>query len=286
MSAIRIMIVDDSPFSRTLLADALQEEGYEIVGEADGFDSLIEVYTECKPDIVTMDIAMPGADGFECSKALRLHDPKAKIILVSSMKDEETEAESRRAGVVGYLQKPIDSENLNRVISNVMAPDSLFNTLQTTGLDTFKEALSQSVTRMTKTTASYTEDIPNETYISQGITVVIGIIGRYSGTTVMDMPVDVAEKMAEKILRREAKNRDEVVAMAAEFANVVAGIACSMLNKKEKALGLRVAPPSVFHGTPTEIVSPTVKLTGCYVDTDFGRIYLSVGFKKGSVLWM
>ncbi|MDU4959042.1 MAG: response regulator [Sporomusaceae bacterium] len=286
MSAIRIMIVDDSPFSRTLLADALQEQGYEVAGEADGFDSLLEVYSQCKPDLVTMDIAMPGSDGFECSKALRLHDPKARIIMVSSMKDEETEAEARRAGVVGYLQKPIDSDTLNRVIGNVMAPDSLFHSLQETGLATFREALSQSVTRMTKTAVTYVDDAPGDAYISQGITAVIGIIGRYSGTTVMDMPTETAAKMAAKILRREPKGHDEVVAMAAEFANVAAGIACSMLNKKEKALGLRVAPPSVFHGKPTEIVSPTVKLTGCYIDTDFGRLYISVGFKKGSVLWM
>ena len=53
--------------------------------------------------------------------------------------------------------------------------------------------------------------------------------------------------MATAILKREPKNRDEVVAMAAEFTNVVAGVACSMLNKKEKSFGMKVAPPSVFY---------------------------------------
>jgi DNA-binding NarL/FixJ family response regulator len=280
------MIVDDSPFSRTILADSLQQEGYDVVGEADSIESLIEVYSQCKPDVVTMDIAMPGADGFECSRALIAHDPKAKIILVSSMKDEETEAEARNCGVVGYLQKPVDSEMLKKVIDGVISPDILYSNLQSWSIDIFKEALGQSITRMTKTTATFTDKECSERNISQGITVVIGIIGLYPGSLILDLSNDTAGKMAEVILRRPAKGQEEVVAMGAEFANVVGGIACSMLNKKDKALGLRVSPPNVFYGMQIEIASPGIQLSGLYADSDFGKIYLGVGFKKGSVLWM
>ncbi|MCM0760975.1 response regulator [Sporomusa sphaeroides DSM 2875] len=284
--SIRVMVVDDSPFSRTLLADSLQQEGCEVVGEADSIEGLIETYRQCEPDIVTMDIAMPGADGFECSRALLAHDPKAKIILVSSMKDEETEAEARRCGVVGYLQKPVEGEVLKKVIEGVMSPDVLYNNLQSWSIDIFKEALGQSITRMTKTTATFVEAECSEKNISQGITVVIGIIGHYPGSMILDISKESAEKMAEVILRRPAKGQDEVVAMGAEFANVVGGIACSMLNKKDKAFSLRVSPPSVFYGAQTEIASPGIRLHCLYADSDFGRIYLGVGFKKGSVLWM
>jgi len=286
MSAFRVMVVDDSPFSRTILADALQEGGCEVVGEADSLESLIEIYTNCKPDLVTMDIAMPDADGFECSKVLRFHDPAAKIILVSSMKDDETEAEARRVGVMGYVQKPVDVETLMRVINAVMSPDSLFAKLKNGGIDCFKEALAQNITRMTKTTATFSDKEPPATYISQGITVVIGIIGKYPGSVILDLSMETAEKMAHVLLRRAGKNREEVVSMAAEFANVVAGVACSMLNKKDKAFGLRVAPPSVFYGKATEVISPNIQVQHVYADTDFGQIYLHVGFKKGSILWM
>jgi len=186
MSVIKVMVVDDSPFSRTILSDTLQEAGCEVVGEADGIDNLIDIYTSCKPDLVTMDIAMPGADGFECSKLLLLHDPGVKIILVSSMKDEDTEAEARRVGVAGYVQKPVDTEILARVVQNVFEPDVLFETLRATSLDVFKEALAQSVTRMTKTTTSFINAAGMDgQFTSQGITVVIGIIGRYSGSLTM-----------------------------------------------------------------------------------------------------
>lgn len=284
--SIRVMIVDDSPFSRTILADSLQQEGCEVVGEADSIDSLVETYNQCNPDIVTMDIAMPGADGFECSRVLIAHDPNAKIILVSSMKDAETEAEARRCGVAGYLQKPIEAETLKRVIDGILSPDALYGSLQSWGIDSFKEALVQSIARMTKITATIADADAAGNNISQGITVVIGIIGRYPGTMILDLSQETAEKMTEVILRRPVKGKEEVVAMAAEFANVVGGIACSMLNKKDKALGLRVSPPSVFYGAQTEIASPSLRVQGVHTDSDFGRIYLGVGFKKGTVLWM
>ncbi|MEN6411558.1 MAG: response regulator [Veillonellales bacterium] len=287
MGLIKVMIVDDSPFSRTLLAETLQENGCEVVGEAESLETMLETYPNCKPDIVTMDIAMPGADGFECSKALLLHDPAAKIVLVSSMKDEETETEAKRIGIVGYIQKPVDADVLRRILTNVLAPDSLFESLTTFGIAAFKEALAQNVTRMTKATASFVDESPQETrFTSQGIAVVIGIIGRYSGSMILDLSVDTAKKMAQVILRREAKNLDEVLALGAEFANIVAGVACSMLNKKEKALGLRVAPPNVFYGAPTEVVSPTLQIQSIHGATNFGPIYLGIGFQKESVLWM
>lgn len=285
--SIKVMVVDDSPFSRTIIAEALTECGFEVVGEADSLESVLETYQACQPDVVTMDIAMPGADGFECSRALLLKDPKAKIIMSSSMKDEETEAEAKRIGVAGYVQKPVDSETLAKVIHNVLSPDTLYTQLLEFGMESFKEALAQNVTRMAKTTVDFapTEDI-EEPYLSQGITCVIGIIGQYAGTMMMDLSVETAEKVAEAILRRPPKSREEVLAMVAELANIVGGIACSMLNKREKTYSLRVSPPSMFHGNTSEIVSPSVKLQKCLAQTNFGGIFLGVGFKRGAVLWM
>jgi CheY-specific phosphatase CheX len=98
--------------------------------------------------------------------------------------------------------------------------------------------------------------------------------------------MEAAEKMTEVTLRRAPKSRDEVLGMAAEFANIFGGVACSMLNKKEKAFGLKVAPPNVFHGAASEIISPNINIKSIYADTDFGRVIVSIGFKKGSVLWM
>jgi DNA-binding NarL/FixJ family response regulator len=287
MSSVKVMIVDDSPFSRTIIAEALTGDGYEAVGEADSLDGLLDTYNKCNPDIVTMDIAMPGADGFECSKALLLAHPDAKIILVSSMKDEETETEARRNGVSGYIQKPVDIECLKTVITNILAPDALFTELKERAFETFKEALGQNITRMLKMPVEFeNEETCDKEYLSQGISVVLGVIGRYSGSMILDMSEETAEKMAEAALRRQPKNSNEVLAMAAELANIVGGVACSMLNKRDKSFGLRVSPPSLIHGKPAQVACPNLKMQGVYAKTDFGRVYLGLGFKKGTVLWM
>lgn len=285
--SIKVMIVDDSPFSRMMIAEALADGGFEVAGEADSLETLIQTYAECKPDVVTMDIAMPGADGFVCSRELRLHDPKAKIILCSSMKDEETEAEAKRIGISGYVQKPVDGASLIRIINQVLSPDTLYEQLLERGLETFKEALSQNVTRMAKTPVTFKAvEMDDSQYLSQGITTVIGMIGQYTGSVIVDLSPETASKIAETLLRRPAKNETELLAMVAELANIIAGIACSMLNKKEKAFALRVSPPSIFHGNTAEIISPSVKIQHSIAETDLGSIYLGVGFKKGSTLWM
>ena len=85
------------------------------------------------------------------------------------------------------MQKPVDPETLQRVISNVMAPDTLYNSLEEQGLDIFKEALSQSTTRLTKTTVSFENIDEKGQHTSKGIMVVIGIIGRYPGSLIIDI---------------------------------------------------------------------------------------------------
>lgn len=284
---VKVMIVDDSPFSRMMIGEVLREAGYEVVGEAGSIEGMVDVYQECRPDVVTMDIAMPGADGFECSRELRANDPKVKIVLISSMKDEDLEVEAKRVGVCGYIEKPIDGEKLINVIENVLSPDVLFEELMERGFATFKEALSQNITRMAKTTVHFTPiECAQSLYVSQGVTAVIGIIGQSSGTMIMDLSVETAEKVTEALLKRPAKNKEEVLAMVGELANIVSGVACSMLNKKDKAFGLRVSPPSLFHGNVAEIISPSVRLQKTVAMTDFGSIFLGVGFKKGTRLWM
>lgn len=287
MSGFRVMIVDDSPFSRTIIGETLRVVGCEVVGEADSIEGLVETYIESKPDVVTMDLVIPGADGFECSRALRMHDPQAKIILVSSMKDEETEAEARRAGIVGYVQKPVDGEALLRIMNNVMSPDSLYTLLEESALAVFQEALAQNLTRMTRAPISFTpSEIIGQHLTSQGITAVIGLIGRHTGCMILDLSEATAKDCVMSLLNRPPVSREELRAMVAELANIVGGIDCSMLNRQDKAFGFRVSPPSVFASTSAEIANPSLQIQGSYADTRFGRIFLGIGFKKGSALWM
>jgi len=55
---------------------------------------------------------------------------------------------------------------------------------------------------------------------------------------------------------------------------------------KEEKLGLRVSPPTMFHGNSVELVSPSVKIQKSLAETEYGGIFLGIGFKKGATLWM
>lgn len=74
----KVMVVDDSPFSRSIIADALIDGGFEVISQAGCLEEALKEFVRTKPDIVTMDMVMPGADGLECIRALKLEDPDVK----------------------------------------------------------------------------------------------------------------------------------------------------------------------------------------------------------------
>ncbi|WP_027626018.1 response regulator [Clostridium lundense] len=287
MKKLRIAIVDDSQFSISILKDILEESGHEVVGCATSLQETIELMTEKKPDLVTMDMTLPGTDGLECTRAIHNIDKNIKVIIVSSMMDDEIVKEAKENKVAGYVQKPVDAEELISVIDGIMFEEQLFNILKEMNFMVFKEAFSNNLNRLTKTIPSFCDESSSgKIEISNGISVVVGIIGKYAGRMIMDLSYETANNMAKAILKREAKDMDECLAMVGELANIVAGNACSMLNRKNKAYGLRVAPPTVFHGDSLKISNAFLPTTSVIGKTVFGDIYLNVGFKRGEEQWM
>ena len=130
MKNVNIVIVDDSPFQIALLRDVLTENGFNVVGEASSLEETIEVVTNTKPDLVTMDMTIPGTDGFECTREIHKINSNIKVIIVSSMMDDEIVRKARKTHVSGYAQKPVDSEELTLLINRVMGDAELFLELE------------------------------------------------------------------------------------------------------------------------------------------------------------
>lgn len=105
MKDTRILIVDDSPFQIALLSDVLEEQGFEVVGQAMSLEEVKSEVKRTKPDLVTMDLTIPGTDGFECTKAVHDIDSNIKVIVVSSMMDEELINKAKKLGISGFIQK-------------------------------------------------------------------------------------------------------------------------------------------------------------------------------------
>lgn len=287
MTGIRVVIVDDSVFSIAVIKNILEDNGIEVVGEAGSLDEVKTVIKEKRPTLVTMDMTLPGTDGLECTRAIHEIDSNIKVIVVSSMMDDEIIKQAKDNNVSAYIQKPIDADELVASINRIMASEELYQELINEYCVIFKEALMDALNKMTKTLLTYKKEYDfNDEFQSRGMTVIVGIIGKFSGRLLIDLTKDTALNLVTAMMRRLPKNNDEVTAALGEFTNIVAGNACSMLNKKNKAFGLRVSPPTILHGDSVTISHPNFNTTTAIADSSYGEILLNAGFKRSDEKWM
>ena len=106
MNKIKILIVDDHPMMREALVTALSDEAdMKVVGEATDGAEGIKLAVECKPDVILMDLLMPGMGGLEAIARICEVIPEARIIVVTSLEDEDKILSAIQAGALGYFPK-------------------------------------------------------------------------------------------------------------------------------------------------------------------------------------
>ncbi len=111
-----VLVVDDARFMRIMLKDTLVSIPCVNVLEANDSSSAIEMYKKEKPDLVTMDINLPGTDGISCMKNILKINPQAKILMISGMDQKHVIDNAMNSGAQGYIKKPF---NKIEVISKV-----------------------------------------------------------------------------------------------------------------------------------------------------------------------
>lgn len=116
----RILIVDDSSFARSMLNEILFKHGYEVVGEARDGNEALEKYEQLKPDLVTMDIAMPHLNGINALKKIIDSFPDAKIVIISSVPSKEIVKSVLLGGALDYVIKPFTKERLLKAIDKAL----------------------------------------------------------------------------------------------------------------------------------------------------------------------
>lgn len=113
---LKILVCDDSILSRKKLKDCIMSLGCtEVIEAADGEESISQ-YEANKPDLVFMDIVMPKKDGIEALKEILSIDSKAKVIMASSVGTQSFLKDAIKAGAIDFLQKPLDPEQVKRLI--------------------------------------------------------------------------------------------------------------------------------------------------------------------------
>jgi DNA-binding response OmpR family regulator len=110
-----VLIVDDDPAIRRLIAINLELEGFEVSQAGDGQDCL-ERAAEVDPAVVVLDVAMPRLDGLAATTALKQRSPRIKVVIVSARAQQADVRKGLEAGADAYLTKPFEPEVLIRTV--------------------------------------------------------------------------------------------------------------------------------------------------------------------------
>lgn len=116
-----ILVADDSDAIRLVLKDILEVGQHSVVGEASDGQEVVEKYSELKPDLLLLDLAMPKKDGYTALKEIIQLDPDAKIILITAADDQKIINQCLTAGAKAYVSKPFDFDNVLKVISSIVS---------------------------------------------------------------------------------------------------------------------------------------------------------------------
>ena len=121
MGSIRkILIVDDSATERHMLSDLLTKAGYDVLASDSGEDAIVKA-RQVKPDLILMDVVMPGLNGFQATRALTRDDATKHIpVIICTSKSQETDKIwGLRQGARDYIVKPVDRDELLAKISSL-----------------------------------------------------------------------------------------------------------------------------------------------------------------------
>ena len=116
-----ILIADDTVFMRTVLKGIIKKNGIakEIIEADDGIDA-VKKFQANKPDLVTMDITMPRADGVQALRAIMKLDPNAKVVMVSAMEQQDIVEQAIKLGACDYITKPFKNSNVGTVLNKAL----------------------------------------------------------------------------------------------------------------------------------------------------------------------
>ena len=119
--ASRILVVDDASFMRSLLKDIIKSNGLasEIFEASDGIEG-VKAYQKIKPDLVTMDVNMPKADGIQALRAILKINPTAKVVMITSVEEKHIVQDAIKLGARDYVVKPFDRSNVPLVLNRVI----------------------------------------------------------------------------------------------------------------------------------------------------------------------
>src|SRR6266498_2555608 len=124
LMAERILLVDDHPLTRSALAGLLTQHGFDVVGEASDGEEAIVKAASLAPDLILLDLSMPGLDGLSALPRLREAAPKCEVVVLTASGTEENLLGAIRGGTAGYLLKTESPARIAEFLEGVVQGDA------------------------------------------------------------------------------------------------------------------------------------------------------------------
>ena len=268
----KILVVDDSAFTRQVVRNVLNGRGYRAVIEAENGEEALKKYEKEKPDVVLLDVIMPNLHGSEVLKKIMIMDENAKVIMLSAVGQQKTVRICNKLGSVGYIVKPFDDELLVTSVEKALRMKEKRKPL--TKLTTFEEdalrevghmgaqhaatALSKMVgetvsAKLLAARMTSLADLPalvgdKETMVSG---IYLPVTGDLSGSLLMVFPQKSAFLLVDMMFKKKPGTTKELGEMdksaLAEAGNILAG---NCLTALSHMLGMHLVEhvPDFAHG--------------------------------------
>ncbi len=119
---MRILLVEDNALTRYTIKSLLDKLGHEVVAEAEDGPSAVKYFSELKPDLVFLDLILPGKSGVDILEDLRAVDPKARVVIVTAVEQDEIDRRLSKTGVSAILRKPFSYEDFKTLMKELALP--------------------------------------------------------------------------------------------------------------------------------------------------------------------
>lgn len=116
---MKVLIVDDNVMTRSLIKDLLLEMGHEVTGEAENGDEAVREFTARRPELVLLDLIMPGKNGLQVLEELKAIDPAPKVVMVTAVQQDVISKELLEKGATGVLHKPFMYDELDALLKSL-----------------------------------------------------------------------------------------------------------------------------------------------------------------------
>ena len=116
---MKVLIVDDNELMRSTIGALLTEMGHEVVGEAEEATGALESFSALKPELVFLDLVMPGKSGVEILGEIRAIDPKAKVVIVTAVEQTGIDKNLLKQGATAIIRKPFSYEEFKESVNRI-----------------------------------------------------------------------------------------------------------------------------------------------------------------------